>query len=93
MLLRHTGGRIKVGGIGGRREGQTGCQSWHVASPVCNQHLYPSSLATAKHCNCLSHLSFHPQKCTKHIISIETEGRGKRRLANSAGSRVVALSH
>lgn len=36
-------------------EGQTECQSRHVATPVCNEHLYPSSLATASaHCICLS---------------------------------------
>lgn len=57
-----------MGGIGGMRQGQTECHSRRVATPVCNNHLYPSSLATAKHFNCLSHLFVHPQKCRKPLI-------------------------
>lgn len=59
-MVWHTGGRKQVRGIGGMREGKTECQSWLVATSVCNQHLYPSSLATAKRCECLSHLFVRP---------------------------------
>lgn len=65
VLLWHTGGRKRRGGIGGSREGQTECQSRRVASPVCNQHLYPSSLAAAEHCKTAYHICLSTHRNTK----------------------------
>lgn len=92
--LWHVGGRKKSGRHWWKASGGWGaeCQSRHAATPVCNQHLYPSSLATAKHCNCLSHLFVHPQKFTKPLTSIKTKGRRRRRLGIWAGTGVVALN-
>ena len=72
------GGIEREGGFG-RIEGQTDSQSRRAATPVRNQHLYPSSLAAAKHCERPSHLFVHPQKCSKPLISTKTKGKEQER--------------
>lgn len=57
----------------------------------CNQHLYPSSLATVKCGNCRSHPFTRPQKCTKPLKSIRRGGRSRKSLSVSKATEGINL--
>lgn len=88
MPLWHTGGRKKPQRLWWKK---TGTDSRRVASPDCNQHLYPSSLATVKCGNCRSHPFTRPQKCTKPLKTIRRGGRSRKSLSVSKATEGINL--
>lgn len=57
----------------------------------CNQHLYPSSLATVKCGKCRSHPFTRPQKCIKPLKSIRRGGRSRKSLSVSKATEGINL--